>query len=90
MSQVVYKYGPIKKLKEPIEARGKPVHFAMMPNGEFYVWCVVVLPLSEMPGPGGDHILVAVYPTGEDWLGEYIDSYVTNEGFVWHAVRVFE
>lgn len=87
MSQVVYKYGPIIGLYKPIKTRGRPVHFEMATDGKFYVWCVVMLPLVREED---DTSLVAVYPTGEDWVGDYIGTVVTDEGFVWHAIKVFE
>ena len=84
MSEVIYKYGPIFN-DRTTEYEGTPVHVGIQ-DGHIYLWCKLRTG-KYVENPKGK---VSIYPTGLEFVGDYIGTAVTSQGWVWHVIGVDE
>lgn len=86
MATVIYKYGPLLLPGTVHEVLGKPIKLdGQGTPKQMFCWCLVELYNDGTHIPHQNR-KVRIVATGQPYTGSYIDSYVEDNGLVWHLV----
>jgi hypothetical protein len=86
---VIYKYGPLEPGGDAIWVAGTPLKLARQggwpgAHQKLHCWCRVAI--ANDGTQLSSTRKVRVIPTGEKYIGEYIDTFLDESGLVWHLV----